>query len=178
MTVHPEVDTHAPSGLDHHVRAGGPNRLAEAHSQSRRGIHETTPLWFCCDRRNGARCYRCWKRDLRRGLSVVGPRGPVWYMSTGLLARPWKAGVLDTARRAGPVWRVPAKLSPRATTGRVLGGFCRLGHNTESTMCRRGAASTRRLATVGYRPAPPDLNFRSRTAFSRGISRLAWAPPV
>jgi hypothetical protein len=128
VTVHPEVDTRAPSGLDHHVRAGGPSRsCAEAHSQSRRGIHETTPLWFCCDRRNGARCYRCWKRHLRRGFSVIGPRGPVWCMSAGLLARPWKAGVLDTTCRAGTVWWVPAKLSPWAATGRVLGGLCRLG---------------------------------------------------
>ena len=103
-------------------------QLAEAHSQSRRGIHETTPLWFCCDRRNGARCYHCWKRDLRRGLSAISPRGSVWYMPPGLLARPRKAGVLDTTRRAGTVWRVPAELSPWATTGRVLGGLRRLGH--------------------------------------------------
>jgi hypothetical protein len=99
-----------------------------AHSQSRRGIDEKTPVQFCCDRCNDARCYPCWVRHLRRGRFAISPRRPVWSMSTGLLARSWKAGVLDTTGPAGPIWRVPAKLSPWAIPRLVLGGLCRIGH--------------------------------------------------
>jgi hypothetical protein len=48
-------------------------------------------------------------------------------MPTGLLARPWKAGVLDTTGAAGPIWRVPGKLSSWAAGRLVLGGLCRIG---------------------------------------------------
>lgn len=45
-----------------------------------------------------------------------------------LLARPWKAGVLDTTDPAGPVWRVPTKLSPWANRGLVLSEPCGIAH--------------------------------------------------
>lgn len=101
--------------------------IAETRSQYRRGIHEKTSLWFC-DRCNGARACPRWMRYVRGGWSLISPRGPVWSVSPGLLARPWKAGVLDTTDPAGPVWRVPTKLSPWAIRGLVLGELRGIAH--------------------------------------------------
>jgi len=115
------------SGFDRRVRPVRDRSVSGAHSQLRRGNDEKTPVWFCCDWCSDAHCHPCWMRHLRRGWTIISPRRPVWFVSTGLLARSWKAGVLDTTGAPRPVRRMPAKLSPWATGGLVLGGLCRIG---------------------------------------------------
>lgn len=122
-----------------HARVKRSMTLLKAHAPSRRGIHEITLVDFCCDRRNGAGSAPRRVRHLRRGrCAAASPCGTGGSMSRRLLARPCRAGLLDTTGPAGSVWRMPASLSPWATRRLVLGGLRWLRVRQQDTALRDG----------------------------------------